>query len=198
MMSKKRQETRKHLLNTVLDLLMEGGDTALRMADVAKAAGVTRQTVYDHFRARSDMLIAAIVHFGDSVDVEARLAASRAAQTGVDRIAAYTQALIDFYPEIYPLQRALTRMGEADQDAKAAWDNRLAAMKEGCAAAIAALERDGRLAPGMSVQRASDYYFVLLGIEAWAYCVQENGWSQAEYLAHLQAVTTTLFVAPQG
>lgn len=164
------------------------------MVDVAKAAGVTRQTVYDHFSNRSEMLIAAILHFGEKLDVDSRLAESRAATSGVERMRAYNRALLEFYPEIYPLQKALTRMGEGDRDAKSAWDHRMAAMKEGCAAAIDALQRDGRLNPALNAEQSTDYYFVLLRIEAWSYCVHDCGWSEGAYLTHIQSVTERMFV----
>lgn len=196
MMSKKRPETRARLLDTVLNLLLSEEKSGLRMIDVAKAAGVTRQTVYDHFSNRSEMLTAAILHFGDRMDVDSLLADSRAAETGEARLAAFTRAMTVVFPRINPLHEALTRLGEADADAKAAWDNRLAAMKQGCAAAIAALARDGRLRPEWSEATASDYYFTLLGIDAWAHCVLDCGWHEDAYLAHLQRVTHETFVTP--
>lgn len=193
-MSKKRPETRVRLLETVLDLLVDESEPSLRMVDVAKAAGVTRQTVYDHFSNRSEMLTAAILHFGENMDVDARLADSRTARSGVERMRAYTRALIEFYPKIYPLQKALTRMGEADRDAKSAWENRMSAMKEGCRAAIDALHRDGGLGTILNVDQATDYYFVLLRIEAWAYCVHDCQWSDTAYLTYILSVTERLFV----
>jgi len=194
-MSKKRPVTRARLLDTVLDRFVSGDGSALRMVDVAKAAGVTRQTVYDHFSNRSEMLIAAIVHFGEQLNVDDRLAESRAATSGADRMRAYTRAVIEFFPEIYPLQKALTRMGDQDRDAKSAWEHRMAAMKEGCAAAIDALHRDGTLRPGLSAHQAVDYYFTLLRIEAWSYCVHDCGWSERAYLDQVQNVTAQLFIA---
>lgn len=194
-MSKKRIETRRHLLDTVLKLLLVNDKSSLRMVDVAKAADVTRQTVYDHFSNRSEMLTAAILHFGDRLDIDSRLAESRAAPSGAARLEAYTRAVVEFFPAISPLHRALTRLGEADGDAKAAWAHRMAAMKEGCAAAIAALARDGTLRPELGEAQATDYYFTLLSIDAWAHCVQECGWSEDDYLQNLQRVTRVLFVA---
>ncbi len=196
MMSKKRPKTRRHILETVVKLLLSDEKSALRMIDVAKAAEVTRQTVYDHFSNRSEMLIAAVLHFGESLDVEALLAESRAAMTGEARLDAFTRAMLTFFPSISPVQRALTRLGEADQDAKAAWANRMSAMKDGCAAAIAALARDGTLNPDWTEAEATDYYFTLLGIEAWDYCVNQCGWTEAAYLAHVQRVARTLFFKP--
>lgn len=193
-MSKKRPETRRRLLNTVLELLLSPEHSGLRMIDVAKAAGVTRQTVYDHFKNRPDMLMAAIRQFGDDMDVDGLLAESRAASTGEARLAAYTRAMMRFFPMISPLHKALTRLGEGDQDAIAAWDNRMSAMKEGCVAAITALERDGRLRPDLSEAAAADYYFTLLSIDAWSYCVETCGWTEEAYLAHLQRVTREIFV----
>ena len=175
---KKRPETRARILETVLNLLLSQDKSALRMIDVAKAAGITRQTVYDHFSTRSEMLIAAILHFGDQMDVDALLADSRAARTGEARLAAYTRAVMVFFPRISPLHKALTRLGEADRDAKAAW------------------ARDGRLRPEWSEATARDYYFTLLSIDAWAHCVQDCGWSEDDYLAQVQRVTHEAFVSP--
>lgn len=195
-MSDKRTRTRLHILDTALKILVESEAPPKSMAALAKAAGITRQTVYDHFESRSELLIDAILRFGNELNVDGRLAASRAAATGEARLAAYTEAMITFFPEIYPLQKALTRLGEADQEARAAWDNRLAAMKEGCAAAIEALSKDGRLTKDLQPDHATDYYFSLLSIEAWAYCVLTCGWPQDVYLDHLHRVTRAVFVQP--
>lgn len=193
-MSNKREQTRLLLLETVLSLLMAPEGSPMRMIDVARAAGVTRQTVYDHFTNRTDMLIAAILHFGDTLEVDARLAPSRAAPDGRSRLAAYTTAMLEFFPAIYPLKQALERLGPADEEARAAWDDRIRAMKEGCAAAVAALRADGDLLVHLSEERAADLYFTLLNMDGWAHCVLENGWSAADYLAEMQRVIALALV----
>lgn len=188
-MSKKRDQTRTQLLDTVLSLLMQPKGADFRMVDVAKAAGVTRQTVYDHFSNRSDMLVAAILHFGEKLDIDARLAPSRAAPSGRDRLTAYTKAMLEFFPAIYPLKHSLTHMGANDAEAMAAWNNRMDAMKQGCAAAIKALKADGDLAQGLTEAQATDLYFILLNMDGWAHCVLDNGWTDAEFADQIQRVT---------
>jgi AcrR family transcriptional regulator len=195
-MSNKRPETRKRLLETVIALLLDPNGSALRMVDVAKAAGVTRQTVYDHFKNRSEMLISAVLDFGDAQNVDDHLAQSRAAPTGIARMEAYTDGLMGFYPSISPVHKALTRLGAGDQDAVDAWGNRMSAMKEGCHAAMAALERDGMLTERLTLEKATDYYFTLLSIDAWSHCVTDCGWTQDAYVKNLQAVTRAVLVRP--
>ncbi|MBR9650914.1 TetR/AcrR family transcriptional regulator [Thalassobius aquimarinus] len=168
----------------------------MRMIDVAKAAGVTRQTVYAHFSNRSEMLIAAILHFGDQLDIDDRLAPSRAAPDGRSRLTAYTRAMLEFFPAIYPLKQSLMRMGGSDEEAKSAWEDRIRAMKEGCAAAVRALKSDGVLLDHLSEARATDLYFTLLNMDGWAHCVLENGWPEADYLAEMQRVTHLALVKP--
>ncbi|MDE4059958.1 MAG: TetR/AcrR family transcriptional regulator [Pseudophaeobacter sp. bin_em_oilr2.035] len=193
-MSNKRVQTRNLLLETVLSLLLAPGGSPLRMVDVAKAAGVTRQTVYAHFSNRSEMLISAILHFGDQLDIEARLAPSRTAPDGRSRLEAYTRAMLEFFPEIYPLKQSLMRMGASDEEAKSAWQDRIRAMKEGCAEAVKALKSDGDLLEHLSEAEATDLYFTLLSMDGWAHCVLENGWSDADYLAEMQRVITLALV----
>ncbi len=70
----------------------------VRMSDIAEAAGVSRQAVYDHFGSRAE-LMAATVRYGDVVlGLDERLRRYRAATGG----------------------------------AEAAWDDRMATVREGC------------------------------------------------------------------
>lgn len=195
-MSNKRLQTRKHLLETVVHLLLGAESSALRMADVAAAAGVTRQTVYAHFSNRSEMLIAAILHFGEQLNIDERLAESRVAPSGRARLKAYTRAMLEFFPSIYPLKHALMRLGSGDAEAKAAWGDRIRAMKEGCAAAVQALHADGDLMDGLTEAQATDLYFTMMNMEGWAHCVLENGWSEADYLEQIQRIIHLTLVKP--
>lgn len=51
--------TRDRLLQVTVELLDEGGDHSLRLADVARRSGVAVSTIYAHFRDRTDLVAAA-------------------------------------------------------------------------------------------------------------------------------------------
>ncbi len=51
------EETRARIIAAACDLLLGPDGMSATMADVAKAAGVTRQTVYQHFGSRSDLYV---------------------------------------------------------------------------------------------------------------------------------------------
>lgn len=192
-------ETRLRLLDATLALLQESpSGAAVRLADIAKRAGVSRQAVYLHFASRADLLIAATKRLDQLKDVPGRLAASRAAPTGTARLAAFVAAWIGYLPEIQGVARALLAMRDTDPEAAAAWEARMQDMREGCAAAIAALARDGQLARGWTEAEATDLLWTLLSFENWAQLTGPCGWSQEAVVARMQETAARLFVTPSA
>lgn len=53
------EATRTRLINATIERLNNGGNHALRVADVAKDTGVAVSTIYAHFRDRTDLVAAA-------------------------------------------------------------------------------------------------------------------------------------------
>lgn len=49
------QETRQHILDVALHLFSQQGVSATSLAEIAKAAGVTRGAIYWHFKNKSDL-----------------------------------------------------------------------------------------------------------------------------------------------
>ena len=194
-MSSENPETRERILKAALDLLQAGRGQGVRMSDIAKRAGLSRQAVYLHFPTRAELLIAATHHLDGLLDVEARLRPSRTAGSGVERLEAYIAAWGAYIPEIYAMARALLAMRDSDAAAAEAWDRRMQDMREGCAAAIDALARDGRLAPEQTPEEATDLLWTLLSVRNWEQLTQACGWPQDRYVAALQAAARQLFVA---
>lgn len=77
-------------------------------------------------------------------------------------------------------------MMDADEEARAAWDDRMTAVHHGCLAAICALEEDGILTPSLSADEAADLLFALLSVRTWEQLRIEFGWTQERYLAVIQ------------
>jgi AcrR family transcriptional regulator len=182
MMSRKSTDTRARILESTWKLLENDTGNGVRMADIARAAGVSRQAVYLHFENRTDLLIATTRHIDEIKDIDARLAGSRAAKTGIDRLNAYICAWGNYIPEIYGVAKALLAMGETDAAARQAWDNRMQAMREGCTAAVLALDTDRKLDPDLSVPAATDLLWTLLSVRNWEHLVGDCGWPQQRYI----------------
>jgi len=72
-------DTRTRILKSAWKLLEAEGANAVRMGDIAKAAGISRQALYLHFPARADLLIATTRYLDEVYDIESKLAPSRTA-----------------------------------------------------------------------------------------------------------------------
>jgi len=193
-MSSDQPETKSRILAATLKLLQDG-DVTIRMADVAKAAGISRQALYLHFPTRADLLIGATRYVEDVNDMAARLAPSREATSGVERLDAYIRTWTDWQLEIHGLARALMAMMATDDAAAAAWNGRMRAHREGCEAAVKALAKDGALTPDYSVRQATDILWMLLSIRNWEQLTQESGWSHKRYAAAMKQMAHRLLVA---
>lgn len=194
-MSTKNLETRERILETTVRLLEEHGGRGVRMGDIATGTGISRQAVYLHFESRADLLTAAILYKGDQLDVAGRLAPSRAARSGIERLALYIEMWGNFIPEIYGVAKALMVAQDADDAAAAAWRDRMVAMRDGCRAAVEALEGDGDLAPGWTCDTAIDALWTMLLVPNWENLTGECGWSREQYIERMTMMAHRMLVA---
>jgi AcrR family transcriptional regulator len=56
----RREKTRARLIEAASELIREHGYEAFTLESVASRAGVTRRTIYDHFRNKDDLIVAVI------------------------------------------------------------------------------------------------------------------------------------------
>ena len=185
-MSTKVLKTRDRVLESAWTLLLGNQANAVRISDIAKHAGISRQAVYLHFPTRAELLIATTRYIDQVKGIDERLAHSRSASTGVERLAAFIDAWGNYIPEIYGVAKALMAMQAQDPEAGQAWADRMNAVREGCEAAVSALVRDGVLTQSLSHTEAVDLLWSQLSVEHWAHLRQYCGWTQARYIAVLQ------------
>lgn len=185
-MSSKNRDTRGKILKATWKLLEKGQGSEVRMSDIAKEAGVSRQAVYMHFPTRTDLLVATTLYLDEVKNVDERLAASRSAETGVERIDAFMEAWGNYIPEIYGVAKALMIMGDTDEAARNAWDGRLQAVRDGCRVAIKALKRDEMLVQDYTVDDATDLLSALLSVRTWEHLTSDCGWSQETYMEKIK------------
>lgn len=181
-MSSNLNETKRRILDAARRLLESGEANAVRMSDIAREAELSRQAVYLHYPTRAELLTATVRYLDEIKDVDSRLAASRAAESGVERLDAFVTAWGGYIPEIYGVARAMLAMKDTDAAAAAAWADRMAAVYDGCRAAVQALSDDDRLSPDYTVAQASDILWTLLSVRNWEQLTIERNWSQKRYL----------------
>ncbi len=197
-MSSDNSDTRQRILKAAVNRLEAGQGDGVRMADIAKQAGISRQALYLHFATRAELLIATTHYVDELKGVEERLVPSRAARSGIERLDAWIEGWGAYIPEIYAIAKALLAMRDTDEAAAEAWDERMAAMREGCAAAIDALARDKTLSPEHAPDEATDILWTMLSVRNWEQLTMGCGWPQERYIETLKSLARRIFVAEQG
>jgi AcrR family transcriptional regulator len=181
-MSSTNLGTREKILNAAWTLLEADKAPSVRMGDIAKQAGISRQALYLHFPTRAELLVATARYLDEVKNVDQRLVASRTASTGVERLDAFIEAWGNYIPEIYGIAKAFLAMKDTDEAAEIAWSDRMRAVREGCEAAVKALKKDGELSPDYSAKTASDFLWTMLSVRNWEHLTIDCGWSQKKYV----------------
>lgn len=194
-MSSRDLQTRERILIATVEMLEQHAGRGVRMGDIARAAGISRQAVYLHFGSRAELLEATTKYRDEVLELDRRLAPSRAAASGVERLARYIEFWGNYIPEIYGVAKALLLVRDTDEAAAAAWQDRMLAMRDGCRAAIDALHADGTLAPGWTPKRATDVLWTMLSVPNWENLTAECGWSTQQYVRWMKTVAKRTFVA---
>jgi AcrR family transcriptional regulator len=197
-MSSGDPKTRTRILEATWRLMVGRNGRGVRMRDVAEEAGVSRQAVYDHFGSRAELMVAT-ARYGDEVrGLEGRLAGYRAASGGVERLEAFVEFWGNYVPEIHGIARAMLAARETDEAVAAAWDDRMGVVQEACRDIVGRLERDGVLAPGWSLDEASEMLWSLLSIGNWEDLTLERGWPVDRYVDRMKEVTRRAFVRTES
>jgi AcrR family transcriptional regulator len=193
-MSSGELKTRDRILEATWRLMVERVGRNVRMGDVARGAGVSRQAVYDHFGSRAQLMVAT-VRYGDEVlGLAERLRPYRAAESGVDRLQTYVEFWGNYITEIYGIARALLAERETDEAVAAAWNDRMRVVHDACRDIIERLRRDRTLGPGWTAEEAADLLWTMLSIRNWESLTRECGWSVDHYVARMQDLTKRVFV----
>ena len=74
----------------------------------------------------------------------------------------------------------------------------MAAVREGCAAAVRALQKDKVLSPDHSVREATDILWSLLSVQTWEHLTRDCGWPQRRYVSRMKDLARKALVAGQA
>jgi AcrR family transcriptional regulator len=169
-------DSRERILETAFALVRERGASAVTMTGIADAAGLSRQMVYVHFRSRAGLLTAMARDHDRRSGFAARVAAARELPpaAALERL---LREWLAYVPEILPVARALEAAAITDEAGGDAWRNRMDDLHDQLRAAIARVQ----LAPGWTVDTATDWAWARLQPGPFEQLVSERGWSAEEY-----------------
>lgn len=193
--STKNSATRNRILQAACELL-ERGDSDVSMHDIARHSGLSRQTVYIQFGSRAELLIAATRFVDERFGIEQRLAKSREAKSGIERLSAYIEFWGNYLPHIHGLASAFLDMRASDEAAAAAWNDRMTAHRHGCRAVIQSLISDDVLANEWNLESATRMLMMLLSFRNWEHLRNEEHYSSAEYIEGMTLMAHSAFLRP--
>lgn len=114
-----KEERRRQLLETALEIVRSEGTEALTLGYLAERAGVTKPVAYDHFGTRAGLLVALYCDF-DARQAEALRSALESGGKTLERAAeilsaAYVDCALSAGPEIGAICAALVASDETEE-----------------------------------------------------------------------------------
>lgn len=177
-------DTRARILDAALNLL-RGGAGGASLVQIARAAGLSRQSVYLHFRDRADLYLAMVRHVDEARDLAAAIRRIRDAPTGEAALAEAVDAQARMNPGLYPLASAMEAVRRQDDAIERAWQDRLTDRLRATRDIAGRLKADGALRADLDVDIAADLIWSLLSLRMWEDLVVGRGWSDRQYREHL-------------
>lgn len=172
--------TRLRILRAAWELVAERGDVPV--GEVARHAGVSRQTVYLHFRDRGGLLLALVVHMDEALGLGESLAHVFAAPTGEEAMARAVVVHSTFNPGIDAVARVLEGVAARDDPLALVWRDRMAFRRQVHRDIVARLADEGQLAPEWTVEVATDLFHTVTLPASWRELTQHGGWSAHDYV----------------
>ena len=190
--TKKSDRTKAAILDTAWELISNEG-SAVSMAEIAKAAGITRQAVYTHFGTRMALLVALVRRADERFEIWEEFAAAMAEPEPRRRLEACLDAWFRFVPKIRPVATDLIASRVRDPDAAQAWHDRMDELKDFYRTLTGGLIGAQALAPGWTADKAAAFIWANSSVQCWTLLVGECGWDEAEASETLkQTIVRTL------
>jgi AcrR family transcriptional regulator len=169
------------ILEAALALIAKRGGADVSMAEIAKAAKVSRQALYLHFADRADLLVNLIRYTDQKRGLDEEIRKIEQAPTGVAQLRAMASLQARTNPGIWAQARAFEAVRRTDKAADRSWRDRLQHRLDGCRAIVARLQKEGTLRPGLDPATAADLLWNITSLRTWEDLVLDRKWSARKY-----------------
>ena len=182
------RNSRKRILEAAVDLITKRGEADVTMADLARAARVSRQAVYLHFADRAALMLALVRYVDEKRGLEKELRKIRNAPSGVAAVREIVALQARMNPAIWAVARAVDAVRRTDEAAQRGWQDRLENRLAGCQEVVARLAKEGQLRADLDASTAADLLWAITSLRMWEDLVLQRGWSSRRYVRHLIAL----------
>ena len=179
-------DTRERILAATWKLMEKSRDLQVRIADIAAAAGVSRQAVYLHFGNRANLLLAA-VQYRDRISPVQNIARAAEEDAVPGALANFVAAWFEHIPRIEPVAHLLSAASQIDPEAKVAWEDRMSLLRRLIGVLTKRLAAGRALKSEWTAERAADWIWHRTHLDGWRHLVGERGWDAAEYGRRVRA-----------
>jgi AcrR family transcriptional regulator len=188
-----RQNSRTRILDAGLRLIAKRGAAGVTMAEIAKAARVSRQAVYLNFADRGDLLVALVRYVDEKRGLAREIQKIADTPTGVEAMREMVSLQARMNPGVWAIARAMDAVRRSDEAVERSWQDRLKSRLDGCRALISRLVREGLLHPALEPNAAADILWSITSLRTWEDLVLQRGWTAAQYEARIyQLLLSTL------
>ncbi|MFB4301262.1 TetR/AcrR family transcriptional regulator [Actinomadura sp. NTSP31] len=189
------RRSRAALLRAARELVEEHGMAATTMAAVAERAGVSRRAVYLHFASRAELISELLEYVNEVEGIEGRFAPVRDAPDAVTALERFAHQHAGFMPSVLAVSRAVEREAGDDPDAARHWATAMYRRYETNRRLMARLDAEGVLAPGWTVDTATDMLLALVSNGVSETLLVDRGWTPDEVGEHMARLLRSTFVA---
>lgn len=178
-------ETKEKLVSAGLVLFRRNGVAAVTLADVAKEAGFSRQTVYLNFGNRAGLLTEVARHNDLTSTHAKKLRETSQGPASVAALETFVKTWFRNLPEILDLALALDAAGNADATARAALNNRMDTLATMVGRIVQGLEKQERLNPRWKAKEATDWICLHLDPQVWNRWVVTRKWPPQAFVTRV-------------
>ncbi|KUN18824.1 hypothetical protein AQJ23_39545 [Streptomyces antibioticus] len=190
--------TRAAILDAALRLFVAHGYAKVTIGEIAREAGIAVPTVYASTGGKNAILTTLVNRGVDDPVVERTLEAVRAAPDARSAVTSMAHGVrldnerhLDIVQVMITAAAVEEHVEEQVRQVSAAYRQALAVLAE-------RLAELGVLRPGLSLERATDMLWFLLGLPSWRLFVVELGWSWDETERWLAEQAVAALVAEAG
>lgn len=186
--------TRLKILSSTCKLMEERRGINVKMSDIARDAGISRQALYLHFASRTDLMVATVSYIDEIKGVTHRIAKLQEANCAIVKLEAFMLFWGNYIPEIYGLARALLNTRDTDEAAASAWDSCMSHLRGMSQKVVESIYQEGLLVAHLDQQEAAELFWALVSIQNWEQLTLECNWSTEKYIDRMTASLKLAFL----